>query len=177
MKNHEDHGAWQSFVDVYSPLVYGFCRKRGMQGQDAADVTQEVLVRVAKAIGKFEYDPGKGLFRDWLARIVSNEICRLHSKRKSEVELIEGNLEDSPAFQSLWNVSFQQRLLEVALDRSKEGFSETTWKLFEQSWIEKIPVSQVAENCNVSPDQVYVARSRVLKKLRYEVCLLADDAI
>ncbi len=50
LRDHSDSKAWTEFVDVYSPLIYNYCRWRELQSSDAADVTQEVLLRVAKAI-------------------------------------------------------------------------------------------------------------------------------
>jgi RNA polymerase sigma-70 factor (ECF subfamily) len=120
-------------VDVYSPLLYGFCRNRNLQSSDAADITQEVLLRIAKAIRSFEYDREKGLFRDWLARIVLNEIRR-HGKSKSPVVTpIEGLDDDLGTIESEWNDQFQQHIFAKAMERTKTRFNDETWALFEKT--------------------------------------------
>ena len=175
LRDHADTQAWSDFVDVYSPLIYNYCRWRELQSSDAADVTQEVLLRVAKAIRSFEYDRTKGLFRDWLARIVLNEIRRLAKKHIDLATAPQDLDQDAGRLESAWNEQFQQTVFAKALERSREHFSEETWTMFKKTWIDKIPAEQLAEELDTGIDRIYVARSRVLKRLRYEVALLADD--
>lgn len=177
LRDHSDAAAWSEFIGVYSPLIYNYCRSRELQSSDAADVTQEVLLRVAKAIRNFEYDRDRGLFRDWLARIVLNEIRRL-AKKKLDIATAPEDLDlDSASVESTWNEQFQQFIFAKALERSKPHFSDETWTMFEMSWVCKLPVEQVAKDLGVGLEKIYVARSRVLKRLRYEVGILADDII
>ncbi len=177
LRDHSDALAWSEFVDVYGPLIYDFCRTRELQSSDAADVTQEVLLRVAKGIRTFEYDRTKGLFRDWLARIVLNEVRR-NAKKNRDVAIAPDELDhDSGLLESSWDEQFQQYIFAKALDRSKAHFNEETWRMFDLSWLRKLPVEQVARDLGVGIDRIYVARSRVLKRLRYEVAILADDIL
>jgi hypothetical protein len=67
-----DAESWRTFVSIYAPLIYRSCRRRGLQDADAADVGQEVLAQVARSIREFEYQPGRGRFRDWLGSVVRN---------------------------------------------------------------------------------------------------------
>lgn len=173
MRDHQDAGAWATFSEVYSPLVYNFCRLRQLQPSDAADVTQEVLLRISKAIQSFEYDRRQGLFRDWVAKIVSNEVLRHFSKGK-DVKSLEADW-DSPDTKQFWNEHFHQHIFEAALVRCKSNFSQQTWELFEKSWVEKMSAVEVAEALSVDVAKVYVAKSRVLKRLKHEVSILADD--
>jgi RNA polymerase sigma-70 factor, ECF subfamily len=175
LRDHSDTSAWNEFVDVYSPLIYNFCRSKDMQSSDAADITQEVLLRISKAIQRFEYDHAKGLFRDWLARIVLNEIRRLMKRSTPLVVSTEELDQEDGKFANSWNEQFQQHIFATALERSKVHFNEETWKMFEMSWLQKMEVEQVSQVLGVSIDRIYVARSRVLKRLRYEVATLADD--
>ena len=66
--------SWAAFVDLYGPLVFGHCRKRGLQHQDAEDVTQRVFAQVAQSIRGFQYDPAVWRFRDWLGTVVRNAV-------------------------------------------------------------------------------------------------------
>lgn len=177
IRDHADDESWGDFVEVYSPMIYSFCRSRGLQANDAADVTQEVLLRLSKAIRNFEYDRGRGLFRDWLARIVLNEIRRQASKAKQPPINLEEQSVPAAQDDSQWQEHFQQHIFQTALGRCKPHFAEETWRLFELSWLQDQSVDEVAVATNCSRDQVYVARSRVLKRLRYEVVNLSDDLV
>jgi len=74
IRDASDEESWRTFVSIYAPLIYRSCRRRGLQDADAADVGQEVLVQVARSIRDFEYQPGRGRFRDWLGAVVRNMV-------------------------------------------------------------------------------------------------------
>jgi RNA polymerase sigma factor (sigma-70 family) len=175
LRDHSDASAWSEFVDVYSPLIYGFCRAREVQSSDAADITQEVLLRVSKAMRTFEYDRAKGLFRDWLAKVVLNEIRRYSNKTRPTATDPNELDQDAGVIESEWNEHFHQHIFAKALERCKLHFTNETWSLFESTWIHKRPAEDVATERGIGIDRIYVARSRVLKRLRYEVGVLADD--
>ncbi len=76
-----DAEAWQTFVALYAPLVYRFLRRRSLQDADAADLTQEVMGEVSRAIRSFEYHPERGRFRDWLLLIITRRrLIRFHEQ-------------------------------------------------------------------------------------------------
>src|SRR5688572_12987119 len=66
IKAWEDHAGWQEFFDTYWGLIYGVARQAGLNDAEAQDVVQETIVAVAKNIGDFDYDPGRGSFKNWL---------------------------------------------------------------------------------------------------------------
>ncbi len=85
MRDAQNDQAWSEFVEIYSPLVYGFSRKQGLQDADALDTTQEVRRIVVRSIGRLDYDPRRGSFRGWLFTIVRNELNDWFRKQKSSV--------------------------------------------------------------------------------------------
>ncbi len=58
-KNPSDESAWSEFVERYRPMIRDWCVKWGSQNCDADDVAQDVLVRLLKAMSKFQYDPAQ----------------------------------------------------------------------------------------------------------------------
>src|ERR1700690_2420598 len=74
LRNPRDGAAWKEFVELYAPLVYGYARKQGLQDADAADVSQDVLGAVVGSVGRLEYDPTRGLFRNWLFTLVRRRL-------------------------------------------------------------------------------------------------------
>src|SRR5215813_1841433 len=81
LRDGSDAAAWREFVHLYATVIYGFARKRGLQDADAADLMQEVLRSVAAAVGRLNYDPGKGTFRGWLYSITRNKIYNFLESR------------------------------------------------------------------------------------------------
>ena len=184
LRDPADTASWRSFVDVYGPLVYGLCRRGGLRHEDAEDVTQEVFGRVAKAIRAFEYQPEVGRFRSWLGTLVRNEVNRLFQKKGADV-LDQGVGAPAQALDSLaaslddtaWATAFNAHILETALARSRPHFEEATWRAFELTWLESRPPVEVGGQLGRSLDFVYIAKSRVLKRLWEEVQELADDSV
>ncbi len=181
LRDPRDVQAWNTFVEVYGPLVYKHCCARGLQHSDAEDVTQRVFVRVIQAIRTFDYQPDLGRFRDWLGRIVRNEVNRFFKQksRHPDGSCTEADSLDqlaAPAEDGLWAAEFHARLLQVALTRARLRFEADTWRAFERVWLEHGPAEQVAQELGRTLDWVYVAKCRVLKQLWQEVQALADEA-
>ena len=85
IRNSGDQAAWQQFVEIYGPLIHGYCRHHGLQDSDAADLVQEVLQSVARAIGKLDYDPRRGAFRGWLFTITRNKMRDFLGREQRQV--------------------------------------------------------------------------------------------
>jgi RNA polymerase sigma factor (sigma-70 family) len=179
LRDARDAGAWSTFVDVYGPLVFSECRRRGLQHQDAEDVTQRVFERSVKGLREFRYERQRGRFRDWLGTIVRNEVYRFTQQRsrKSATQPGSDYLEEAvtgPADPE-WNDAFQERILQVALDRCQPHFEPDTWAAFTAVWSESQPATDVAKQLNMPIDKVYVAKSRVLKRLTTIVEELCEE--
>src|SRR5689334_20512683 len=82
IRDGSNHVAWQEFIGLYGPLVYGFARKRGLQDADAADLMQDVMRSVSSAIGRLDYDRSQGTFRGWLFTITRNKVYNFLSARR-----------------------------------------------------------------------------------------------
>jgi RNA polymerase sigma-70 factor (ECF subfamily) len=63
--------AWTKFVATYQPGIVACCRRLGCSAQDAEDLSQEVLLKIVKAMPDFQLDPGQR-FRGWLYTVVLN---------------------------------------------------------------------------------------------------------
>src|SRR5215831_14349683 len=85
LRDPRNEAAWREFVDLYGPLVYHYARKQGLQDADAADLGQEVLRAVAGSVGRLEYDPCRGSFRNWLFTVVRRKLSTWRTARANRV--------------------------------------------------------------------------------------------
>jgi RNA polymerase sigma-70 factor (ECF subfamily) len=181
LRKRKDVEAWSLFVNLYTPLVYDFARRRGLQDADASDVTQKVIARVYGVFEKFEYDPERGRFRDWLGTIVNREVIR-HHHREARGRGAGGGRGDSEARrvpsapEGDWLEEFNSHVLRTALERIRNQFDEATWKAFALTWLQSVETQDAAAQLGKTPAWIYKARFRVLKRLREEVEFIADDA-
>jgi RNA polymerase sigma-70 factor (ECF subfamily) len=184
LRHAENDGAWQEFVDIYTPLVYGFCRGRGLQDADAADVAQETMRAVARSMATFEYDPQRGRFRNWLLTVVRSKLNNFLAKQRHQPDpagpstlqfKIDGTT--TPAEQSGWDAEYHWRLLHWAADRVRGEFQENTWRAFWQTAIEQKDSKAVAQELGMGVGAIYVAKSRVIARLRREIQLVDEDTL
>jgi RNA polymerase sigma-70 factor (ECF subfamily) len=178
LRDAHDADAWATFVAVYGPLVYAQARRGGLGHEDAEDVTQRVFARVAAAVRTFEYRPDRGRFRAWLGTVVRNEVRRHHRAAAGDGAVAAADLLDTvaaPAEDTEWAAAFNAHVLRAALDRSRPHFEPATWAAFEAVWMAGRPAPEVAAELGQPVTRVYVAKSRVLKRLWETVRELSDD--
>ncbi|CAN5363563.1 sigma-70 family RNA polymerase sigma factor [soil metagenome] len=186
LRDGQDAPAWREFLDIYGPVVYGFARNRGLQDADAADLMQEVLRSVARNASKMEYDPTRGTFRGWLYTVTRNKIYNFLSAqrirpRASGDSSIQERLENSPDrngddADAEWEREYQRRLSARAMDRIQQEFQANTWKAFWGTAVDGLGADEVGKSLKMSVGAVYVAKSRVIARLRDEVKRLEAEA-
>jgi RNA polymerase sigma-70 factor (ECF subfamily) len=168
--------AWNAFLELYGPMIYALCRRRGLQDADAADVMQDVLRAAAQALPGFRYDPGVGSFRSWLLRVVRSKLCNFLAWRGRQVPAPGGTTFDE-ALQSLpdretdaaWEEAWRARAFHWAAERVRIEVAESTWKAFWETAVRARPTAEVAGELSMTPGAVYVARCRVLARLRARI--------
>ncbi len=177
LRDGANHDAWQEFIKLYGPVVYGFARKRGLQDADAADMMQDVMRSVSTAIGRLEYDPNQGTFRGWLFTITRNKVFNFLSARRvrprgsgdTTTNRLLDNVPDPGDDSDDWEMEYQRRIAAIAMERVKTEFQENTWRAFWLTAVEGLAVADVAKEVGLSPGAIYVAKSRVLARLKEEV--------
>jgi RNA polymerase sigma-70 factor (ECF subfamily) len=184
LKNREDQEAWTEFVEIYEPLVYRLAIGKGLQHADAEDLCQDVLRAVSGAIDRWDPDPAKGSFRGWLFRIARNLLVNFltsqarqarGSGRTSIYLLLQERPAADPRAEAEYAAEFRRRAFQWAAERVKNEFTNTTWQAFWKTGVENRGVADVARELGLSEGAVYIARSRVLARLRQRVEELSGD--
>ncbi len=175
LKDTRDEQAWAEFVAIYAPLVDRLARARGLQAADAADLAQEVFRAVAGAIDRYDPDPAKGSFRGWLFRIARNLMINLLAAQRirpratgdSDVqEFLERVPAPDSAETALFEIEYRRRIFLWAVDQVRGEFRPSTWKAFWLTAVDGEDPKAAAQASGISVGAVYIARSRVMARLR-----------
>lgn len=176
IRDHRDEAAWAEFVQLYTPLIFRFARKSGLQETDASTVAQDVLVTVARRIKSFDYDRANGSFRNWLKVVTRSRLSDFVRAENRHVAgsgdtAVQAAIEQQPEsdLRDLWEQEYRRSLFEWVANRIRDDFESSTWQAFWQTSVEERETAVVAEELGISVGAVYIARSRVLARLRKEV--------
>jgi RNA polymerase sigma-70 factor (ECF subfamily) len=173
---HEQE-AWNKLVGLYGPVLYRWCRRWGLQPKDAENVGQEIFVRVLQGLPRFRRDAA-GSFRSWLHCIARN--CYVdHMRRQQRLPAVGAG--GSEAFTQLnqlgENLAKDDEatahednalLYQQAVRLIQSEFSDRDWNIFMQLVMEDRPAAEVAAMSGVTPNIVYLTKSRILRRLREE---------
>jgi len=177
IRNAADAEAWEQFLELYAPLLHGYFRRRGLQDADAADLTQEVLQAVSSAAMHLNDYRQRGTFRGWLYGVARNKYCDFRARQErhrpgSGDTAVAELIESVPAAgdeAAEWEREYQQRAFSLAARQVRECVDESTWQAFWQTAVEGRSGQEVARALEMSVGAVYVAKSRVLARLKQEV--------
>jgi RNA polymerase sigma factor (sigma-70 family) len=171
-----DQAAWDVFVERYGRHIYRWCRKWQLQDADAEDVTQDILVKLARKLRSFAYDPSRS-FRGWLKTVAHHawrdfEDSRRHAQSSVGSSQLNASMLSIEAREDLTRKleeAFDLELLEAAKVRVRLRVAPHTWDAFHLMVLEGVPVVEVAARVNLQVAMVYVAKSKVQKMLQEEI--------
>lgn len=179
-----DQDAWKRLTHLYTPLVYSWCRKHGVQAYDASDIVQEVFRGVHQAIDGFRGDRPGDTFRGWLWAITRNKIRDHYRDRADQVIASGGSKaqlmlrevpDDEPAAELTSDAAGDSHsLLMPVLELVRAEFEEKTWRAFWRSAVDGAETSDIADELGIRPSTVRTAKSRVLIRLREKLKDLFD---
>ena len=177
-----NQAAWAEFVDHYGARIYGWCRKWNLQEADAQDVTQNVLVKLARKMRDFSYDSSRS-FRAWLKTLTHHAWSDyLESRRPDQgsgdskiADVLDNVAARDDLLQHL-EEEFDRELLETASVAVRLRVAPQTWEAFRLTAIEGLSGADAAQRIPMQVAQVFVAKRRVQKLLREEIQKLERSA-
>ena len=167
-----DQSAWETFVGLYTPLMFYWARKAGMRQSDAADLVQDVLAIVFRRLPDLKYDR-LGSFRGWLRTITLNQFR--DRRRKRSLPITDASQSQLAQFvsvaeaESIWDLDYGRMLLKQAMDQMECDYEPSTWQALLAVMKDKMTVNQAAEKFEISVWTVYSARSRLIRRLREQL--------
>lgn len=175
LRDAADVAAWDEVAAIYGPLVFRLAVRQGLQAADADDVVQEVFAAVASTVTKWVEQPHRGRFRSWLLTIARNIAINVLTRRphgsvgRGGEEVIDA-LASLPApagqLSSQFDLEYQQEVYRWAAEQVRESVARVTWDAFHMTHMEEVSIADAARHLGISVGNVYIARSRVINRLR-----------
>ena len=164
---------------LYYPLVCRWCASKGLQPHDSVDVAQEVFVAVARNIQRFRRETEDDSFCAWLRTITMSKMKDYWRRQEKQAKSIGGSearrwLAEIPEgageeVEASAGVDDEVIVVRAALDALSIEFEPRTWKAFWRVSVDGQPAVEVAKELGTTANAVYLAKSRVLRRLREEL--------
>ncbi|MEZ6092306.1 MAG: sigma-70 family RNA polymerase sigma factor [Pirellulaceae bacterium] len=176
VKDLGDGASWTEFVGIYQPVILRMARRRGLQQADALDVVQQVFVSVAKSIEDWSPVAGGPPFRAWLATIARNAITNALTRQPHDRAVGGSSVIDQlhalPSAEATRSELLREARHQIVLwvaEHIRHEFSDEVWLSFQRTAIGGESVAEVARSLNRSTGAIYVARYRVIARLKEKV--------
>ena len=168
----DDAAAWTEFCAIYERAIYRIAVKYGLQDADAREVSQEVLLAVSRRIRHFDFD-AQGRFRSWLSVMARNatiDLLRKNSRSTDGGGQLQQEMQNLTAPEgeesALFQMEEKREQFYWAARQVRGSVSESTWEAFWRTAVQGEAKEAVANQLGVSVGAVYVARCRVVNKIR-----------
>ena len=175
--------AWELFARIYQPAIVRIALARGLQHADAQDLSQQVLMAVASAIGHWEKRDESTRFRHWLSRVTKNAILNALIRRPMDLavggssveEFLREAVDRDGATTALIETELRRELYLRAAEIVKVEFRRDSWQAFELSVAGDLTTEEVAAKLGKSVGAIYTARSRIMFRLREVISELGEQ--
>jgi RNA polymerase sigma-70 factor (ECF subfamily) len=179
------------FVTRYGQMVLALAAACGLSPEDRDDVRQEVMMAAIDALREHRYEREQGHFKPWFKSIVYHKIQKARAVRAPRaipsaaippdtprgitgpaphaVEVIDPHPDPAQQFEADFEAEWQKVAFEEALDEVRREVDPLTYQAFDLYARKDRPPREVAKLLGLSRNAVYIAKTRILTRLREKV--------
>lgn len=175
IKNPADALSWEEFDRVYRPMLLKYAMSRGLKPDESEDIAQQCMSAIATGIQSFQRQVS---FRGWLRGMIDHKVSDQLRKQARETAARTGDLnqaqqrEEEPGLS--WEREWNRTHLLYCLNLIRREVAPLTYRAFEMYVLQEQPVRTVARELGMTANQIYVAKSRVLARLKERWAELTD---
>ena len=176
VKNQDDEEAWNDFVSYYSTFIQVILKYLNVSQNDIEDLSQEVLLKIWKALGKLNYNSEKARFRTWMNTVIRNAVIDFHRSKNRKIKTIDSKEDidtesfplNNDEFSRIIDKEWRAHITNLALESIRPTFKGNAMQVFELH-LSEMPTKEIAEELEIAEASVYKLRSRVEEKLIQEI--------
>jgi RNA polymerase sigma-70 factor (ECF subfamily) len=170
-----EENAWKDLAELYRPLIFGWLDRQGVPARDLEDLSQDIILSVVKHLPSFQHSGNPGAFRSWLRTIVCSRTIDYWRAADPGRQATGGSgataalpqIEDPRSdLNRQWDEDHDRYVLNCLLDQVEEEFKPSTLNAFRRLALEGASGPEAAQELGLSVAAVYMAKARVLQRLR-----------
>jgi RNA polymerase sigma-70 factor (ECF subfamily) len=186
LRDGANQTAWRRWVERYRPLLVAWARRNGVPSAECEDLAQTILLEFARAYREGKYERDRGRLRGWLFGIARNQLrsSRRHAGRadrggRKVADATEGaellaEVADEADPEEVWTEEWRRAVLRQCLDQIRREVRPATMRAFELFALDGLPAQEVARLLATTPNAIFVAKRRILRRIG-ELLPLMDD--
>ena len=164
LRGADNAAAWGRFAEMYTPLLFHWAKRSGLQDADAADLVQEVFAVLVRKLPAFRYESG-GSFRGWLHTVLLNKWRELRRRQHSAGTGVPlDSLAAPESIEPLGDEEYRSELIRRALGVLRRDFQAAMWEAFWRTTALGRPAREVAPELGMTANAVHAAKARVLRR-------------
>jgi len=176
VRDLDDAEGWEEFDKLYRPMLFRYARRRNLPHDAAEEIAQQCLVAVVSRIGQFER---KKSFRGWLRAMVDHKIsdyvAGYKRERQADTDVLRDAHDRGPSSVEIWEKNWDQAHVFHLATTLRTNFAKHTLQAFSLYVLEERPVQEIGQLLGMTPNQIYVAKSRVTRYIRAELGHVFDS--
>lgn len=175
LKGERNELAWAEFAAVYEPFLRGLVERQGIAERHVPDVSQQLLIAIARSVEGWQDDGKEASFRRWLHRVARNVAIKFMQRERRQVRGQGGSdflriLEQTPDEPDDDNVrEYEYELVIWAANQVRSEFREKSWRAFWATQVEGRSVVDIAAELAVTPGAIYMSRCRIMARIRAKI--------
>ena len=179
LKNSGDDKDWEEFNEIYRKFIYGVLKKSNIEEHLREDVIQDVLLSVWKVLPGFEYNPQKGRFSSWVAKITLNRAYSVIQQKNSRQNRDQKYFDNTDQkldneVEEIINSEWNSFLIQTAWESLSPTLSESMRKVFE-AYMRNPKIVDIAKELDMPSNTVAVYKQRVATLMKREIHRLNEN--
>jgi len=174
LKGSNDALVWNTFRDHFYPVIVNFSRSLGLSSTYAEDAAQEAMLTFLKAFRDGRYNREKGRLGSWVFGVARRVILNFRKRLPREYTVADNStdtsfwdmIEDENAVKHTWETEWRRMVLERCLQQARREFDSKVFRAFELYALSEQSVTEIGRILGMSQNAIYIAKSRVLSRLR-----------
>lgn len=171
LRTPHDSEAWGKLVHLYAPMIRSWVNRISLDRENNDDLVQDILLVLVEKISEFVHQR-PGSFRAWLRTIATNrtlDYVRRQQWQAQQSRLVDLEAKIESADSWISEEEYRRVLSQNALRLMAGTFSEVTCRAVWEHVAMGRPAAEVARELGITENAVYLARGRVLKRLRQDL--------